>query len=106
MIKMVATDIDGTIYDLKLGKFTQNVIDCIKNLNKKNIKVVLVTGRMHNSASKLADELGIKTPVVSYQGGMIKENSKNGQIYYQKNLSVTYTNDIIKWARENKILYG
>lgn len=103
MIKMVATDIDGTIYNLNFGKFTQNVINCIRNLNKKGIKVVLVTGRMHSSASKLADELGIKTPIVSYQGGMIKENSENGEIYYQKNLSIKYTKEIIKWARENKL---
>lgn len=103
MIKMIATDIDGTIYNLSYGDFTPRVKQCINNLNKKGIKIILVTGRMHRSASKLADELGIKTPIVSYQGGMIKENSENGQIYYQKNLSKSYTNEIIEWARKNKI---
>ena len=37
----------------------------------------------------MADELGLKTPIVSYQGGMIKENNENGEVYYRKDLVFT-----------------
>lgn len=41
MIKMIATDIDGTI--LKWGlNFTPELKNCIKNLSSNGIKVVLV----------------------------------------------------------------
>ena len=103
MIKMVATDIDGTILDWSLGGFTPAVKSCINNLTKSGIKVVLVTGRMHESAKVMADELELKTPIVSYQGGMIKENNENGEVYYRKDLDITKAKEIIQWARKNKI---
>ena len=63
MIKLVATDIDGTI----LGKsrvFTEGVKNCLKKLENNGIKVVLVTGRMHAAAKQIAEQLNLKTPVV------------------------------------------
>ena len=56
MIKLVATDIDGTIL-IPEGEFRPSVIECIKKLTKKGIKVVLVTGRMHDAAKKIAKDL-------------------------------------------------
>ena len=100
MIKMVATDIDGTILNWDF-KFSPAVIECIKNLSNKGIKVVLVTGRMHIAALKLAQKLGIDTPIVSYQGGLIKEQS--GKTLYEKTLDVKRAKEIIKWAKENNV---
>ena len=100
MIKMVATDIDGTIlpYD---GEFKPAVLECIKKLSNNNIKVVLVTGRMHSSTVPIAQQLGLNTPIISYQGGLIK--SIDGSTLYQSNLPSDTAKEIIKWARENNI---
>ena len=103
MIKMVATDIDGTILNWEYGGFTPKVIECVKKLTESKVKVVLVTGRMHKSATFLADELGLDTPIVSYQGGMIKENKENGECFYRKNLDTEKAKEIINWARNNNI---
>lgn len=100
MIKMVATDIDGTIVKWDTG-FSQNVKHCIKRMCARGIKVVLVTGRMHCATTPIAYELRLTTPIVSYQGGLIKDFS--GKILYQNNLSDDYAKKIIKWARENNI---
>ena len=102
MIKMVATDIDGTILRGDFG-FSPAVKACIKDLCKRGIKVVLVTGRMHCAALKLAQELGLDTPIVSYQGGMIKDNSLDGKVYYNKYLEPEYAKKIIDWAKQNNI---
>ena len=98
MIKLVATDIDGTIYN---NGFSQNVRDCIKKLTSSGVKVVLVTGRMHTSAINTAKELGLDTPVISYQGGLIKDFE--GNTLYQVNLDNKYAKEIIPWARKNNI---
>lgn len=100
MIKMVATDIDGTIlpYD---GEFHPAVLNCIKHLTNKGIKVVLVTGRMHSSTTPIAKKLGLNTPVISYQGGLIKEI--NGTTLYQSNLPPDIAKEIIKWGRQNNV---
>lgn len=102
MIKMVATDIDGTILKWDFG-FTPEVKDCIRKLTERGVKVVLVTGRMHKAATFLADELGLDTPIVSYQGGMIKDNCDNGKVHYRKDLAPGHAKEIIKWAKENNI---
>lgn len=97
---MVATDIDGTI--VKWGTdYSKPVRNCIKKLCENGIKVVLVTGRMHCATTHVAEALGIDTPIVSYQGGLIK--NKNGETLYQNNLPENYAEKIIKWARENDV---
>uniref|UniRef100_UPI0040250CB0 HAD family hydrolase n=1 Tax=Candidatus Scatousia sp. TaxID=3085663 RepID=UPI0040250CB0 len=100
MIKMVATDIDGTIVKWDTG-FSDNVKKCIKRLNKQGIRVVLVTGRMHCATTPIALELRLTTPIVSYQGGLIKDFS--GKTLYQHNLSDDHAKKIINWAREKDI---
>lgn len=99
MIKLIATDIDGTILKHNF-KFNQEVKDCIKKLTNNGIKVVLVTGRMHSAADYIAEELCLETPIVSYQGGLIKHKNK---ILYEKNLNPKYAKEIIQWAKKNNI---
>ena len=96
MIKLVCTDIDGTIFKPDYT-FSESLRNCIKELVKKGIKVVLVTGRMHSVAQCIADDLGLETPVVSFQGGMIVQN---GNIVYEKNLPSQVVGEIIDWAKE------
>lgn len=100
-IKMVATDIDGTIVDWNFGNFTPAVKKCIKNLCANGIKVVLVTGRMHCACDHIVKELELNTPVISYQGGLIKD--EQGNTLYQQNLDTNYAKQIIKWAQNNDI---
>lgn len=99
MIKLVATDIDGTIF-IPEKEFTQGVKECIKKLSQKGIKVVLVTGRMNAAAIKIARDLELDTPVVSYQGGLVTEN---GNILYERYLSQEQTERILAWAEKEKI---
>lgn len=100
MIKMIATDIDGTI--IKKGKdFTPNVKNCIQTLTQKGIKVILVTGRMHSATLPVAKILGLNTPIISYQGGLVKEFE--GKTLYQENLNSDYAKEIIEWARKKDI---
>lgn len=100
MIKLVATDIDGTILG-SCGEFTPGVKACIKELQQSGVKVVIVTGRMYAAAKKIAERLDLKTPVVAYQGGMIK--TFNNEILYEKCLSPDTVKEIIEWGRKNNV---
>lgn len=99
MIKLVATDIDGTVL-IPEGKFTEGVKKCIKRLKEQNIKVVLVTGRMNAAATLIAKELDLDTPVISYQGGLI---NNNGEILYERYLTENQSEKILAWAELEKI---
>lgn len=99
MIKLVATDIDGTIL-IPDGQFTPGIKSCIKELQSRGIKVVLVTGRMNKAAILVRDELGLDTPVISYQGGLINDN---GKFLYERYLTDTQARKIIEWSRAENI---
>jgi len=100
MIKMVVTDIDGTICSQEFG-INNNVKKCIKNLIKNNIKVVIATGRTYGSAKYVADEIGIKCPLICYQGGLI--NSYEGEILNVKYLDEKTARETITYLRNNNI---
>lgn len=99
-IKLVATDIDGTIvkWDTRVSDGVKN---CVKKLQENGVKVVLVTGRMHCATKHLRDELRLNSPVVSYQGGLIKDS--DGKTLYQENLDSNCAKEIIDWSHKNDV---
>src|SRR5574344_1514512 len=98
-IKLIATDIDGTILKNDFT-FNKEVINCIKKLTQLGIKIVLVTGRMNLAAKYIADKLELKTPIASYQSALVNEGAK---ILYEKDLDSKTARELINWAKENKI---
>lgn len=99
MIRLVATDVDGTLL-VPEGNFTESVKSCVNKLCEKGIKVVVVTGRMNAAASLIAKDLGLDTPVVSYQGGLIKHNEET---LYERCLTESQAQKIIDWANSENI---
>jgi HAD superfamily hydrolase (TIGR01484 family) len=85
MIKMVVTDIDGTIFSEK--GLSEKVRGCLQNLCKKGIHVAIATGRTFGSAKYIAKEIGIECPLICYQGGLV--NSFEGEILDVKYLDAT-----------------
>lgn len=69
---MVALDLDGTIVNDQL-KISPRVLSVLKHLVKDTqVRVVIATGRMFPSALPFAREIGIREPLVTYQGAMIR----------------------------------
>lgn len=98
-IKLIATDIDGTILKYNF-EFNQEVKDCINRLNECDVKVVLVTGRMYDATDYIAQELNLTTPVVCYQGGLVKSK---GETLYERNVESETAAEIIQWAKKNDV---
>lgn len=73
MIKLVALDLDGTIVNeqLEISAATMQMLQRVQD--EKGVKVILATGRMFPSTLPFARTLGLKEPVISYQGAMIRD---------------------------------
>ncbi len=99
-IKMIATDIDGTIMDYNFA-CNPAVKECIQTLCDKGIKVVLATGRMHSAAAPVARELNLDTPVISYQGGLVKD--ARGELLYERTLDPDLAARVIEWGKSNDV---
>ena len=76
MIKMLVLDIDGTIFK-KDYTASEQVKKTLTNLSQAGIKVILCTGRMYAATKSIAEELQLTTPVICYQGGLVKDITGN-----------------------------
>jgi Cof subfamily protein (haloacid dehalogenase superfamily) len=70
--KLLALDVDGTLVDDSLDITPAN-LDALKRAMAAGVKVVLATGRMFRSAMRYVDEIATPSPVICYQGAVIRQ---------------------------------
>jgi Cof subfamily protein (haloacid dehalogenase superfamily) len=77
--RLLALDIDGTIVGSDLT-IPSTVADAIAAAQARGIRVTLATGRMFGATRPFAAQLGIRDPLICYQGGMVRDPI-SGEIY-------------------------
>ena len=70
-IRLVALDIDGTLVDEDaiVGERTKRAVRAAMD---RGVLVIVATGRMPSSAMGFVDALGIRGPLIAYQGALIR----------------------------------
>lgn len=84
MIKLIISDIDGTLLNEKL-EYTPRLVAAIKAAEAKGVIFTLATGRMYSSAKNAVCGLDIKVPIICYNGAYIREFNGD-KILYQKTI--------------------
>ena len=71
-VRLVALDIDGTLLrsDKTISPRTRDAID---QARREGVRLVLVTGRRHPSARRVAEDLGGGVPLVLHNGALVME---------------------------------
>lgn len=105
MIKMLVLDIDGTIFK-KDYTASENVQRTLKALVNDGVKVVLCTGRMYAATKFIAAELGLTTPVICYQGGVVKNFYENDNTLLEKTMDSYLAADVIKELKKRGIFFN
>lgn len=101
-IRMIALDIDGTLVDddLALGERTRAAIGRAVH---RGIRVSLVTGRMTSSALRFAASLGLRDPIVGYQGALARDmplrGDRVGRLLRHRPLPAAVARDAVRWSR-------
>lgn len=70
--RLVAVDLDGTL----LGpdhRITPRNAAAVQALADRGVVCVIASGRMHEATTRYADEVGLRTPMISYNGGMVRD---------------------------------
>ncbi len=67
-VKLIVSDIDGTLVG-KSGKVSERTKNAFRACERKNIPVVLASGRTFYGARNLAVEAGLNAPIISANGG-------------------------------------
>ena len=94
-IKMVISDVDGTLCPI-YGRPNEKTIQTVHKLTQLGIKMVIATGRMYKAAKYIADDLNIDTPIVCYQGAMIRDEK---EVYFEQNVPKETVFEIIDHLR-------
>lgn len=81
MIKLVACDLDGTLLNAD-HEISENNRQTIEKMKGKNIPFVIATGRIYPSAAEFSKALGLKTPIISCNGAVIKDPIKDEILFH------------------------
>ncbi len=70
-VKLVATDLDGTLLN-DHGQISGVTRESVQRLKGLGMQLAIMTGRAHSSAERIADDLGMETPIISMDGGLVR----------------------------------
>lgn len=103
LIKLIVTDLDGTLLDDQKNIPPQNVFTLRKAM-EKGVHVSIATGRNYYSAKRYIDELGLDVPVILQNGAFIYMPLEN-KVLYESLLELAIAKDLINYARKFELDY-
>jgi len=99
LIKLVVTDIDGTILG-DCNVFRPKVLETMRKLEERKIPVILATGRVYNGVWPAAEQLGLKTPIICSQGSILRQGD---EILWKRPVAHDLAREIIEVLREKGV---
>ena len=99
--KLCAIDLDDTLLgaDHQLSAENESVI---RDVVSKGVKVVLASGRMFASSLPTALKLNLDTPIVCYNGAMVK-HPVTKEIWHEDAVSAEIARDVMEYCRDKKL---
>jgi Cof subfamily protein (haloacid dehalogenase superfamily) len=102
MIRLVASDMDGTLLN-RYGKISPLTIAAIEALNRKNIGFLVCTGRNFPDAIKPLREAGISCDIICMNGAAVFDS--RGERIRKQPLLNSQVNQILNTCRPFSVLY-
>ena len=94
---LAAFDLDGTLVRRDLG-ITDRTLAAIDGLRERGMRLVVATGRRHESAVEHAEKLGFggEDPIICYGGSMVRR--MNGETLLHRTLPRDLSLEVLEWA--------
>lgn len=99
--KLIAVDLDDSLLGSDLQISARNR-EALTKAMEKGVLVTIATGRMFKSALVYAHQLGLDVPIITYQGGLIK-NAFSQDVLYNKTLPLDICQKIIQICKEKSL---
>lgn len=94
--RLLAFDLDDTLLTDDLT-ITPRTREAIAAAAAQGAQVVLTTGRMHRSALPFMDMLGIKGPIISSNGAMVRD-SETDMLYRHMTVPFDIAKEVAEWC--------
>jgi Cof subfamily protein (haloacid dehalogenase superfamily) len=101
-MKLIATDLDRTLLNEE-HEISEENITAIRQAQEKGIEVVVATGRTYFDALSICEQYGLKTYLITYNGGAI--HTKDGQQLLALTMNRNDVTYMVKWLEENDYYY-
>lgn len=98
MIKLVACDLDGTLFNNNMSVSQENIA-AIKAAQKNEIEFLVTTGRAPKESKILIQEAGLKTGFINLNGALVY--NQTGKLLIKHPLSRSTAKKIIELLRED-----
>lgn len=96
--RLIAIDVDDTLLTDDLT-ITEGTKEALAEAVRQGCVVTLATGRMHASAVRIAAQLELNVPIITYQGALIK-NLLDGKVLYERQLPAGVAQEVVRFAQE------
>jgi Cof subfamily protein (haloacid dehalogenase superfamily) len=101
MIKLIATDMDGTLINDK-GEISQSIFEIIDILSKKNIRFMAASGRFFNQLSKNFEGSNNEIIFAAHNGAIVQYNNSD-DILYESDINPDSYGNLIELSRKENI---
>lgn len=94
--RLAAIDLDGTLLGPDKQMSAANAA-AVGQLQARGLRVVLASGRRHESMLRFARQLGLRGPIISCLGALVK-NAETGEILHQQFVAADSAAQIVEQA--------
>ena len=95
-LRLLALDLDGTLVNERL-EIDPRDAQAVRAALEHGLHVILATGRMYRSSLPYAQQLGLKGPIINYQGAVVRELG-SAEILYRCELTVPMQRRVLEYA--------
>ena len=93
-VRAVAMDLDGTVLD-ETFQPSARTTEAIASAEAAGIACLVATGRMFVSARRIAEQLGIRRPLVCYQGALVAD-PVSGEVLVHRPIEAPLAREILR----------
>ena len=99
--KLIAFDLDGTLLN-KEKQIDQRTIDYLVRLKKRNIEIIIATGRSYYDAKRLTQDLPFAFVIIA-NNGAVTRNPNNGKTIERRTINRDDFLKVIHLSREHNL---
>lgn len=106
-IRLIALDIDGTLIPPGGGHVAlpdAAIVSAIADLSRAGVVVVLASGRMYPGTARIANHLGLTSPLICQQGASI--HALDGTITHRFAIDSDVALELVAYARDERWPYA
>ncbi|TVX98248.1 Cof-type HAD-IIB family hydrolase [Cohnella terricola] len=99
--RLIAMDLDDTLLTDELT-VTEATRQALNEAIARGVHITIATGRMFDSAQKIARQVGLNVPIITYQGSLIK-NLLDEEVLYERSIPVDVAGELYEYCQANDL---